>query len=103
MSIWKSFAKKVARKQHICQRKGCNEIATHHPMLELRVFHGHDPAQMKIGIAVCPLHQPTDASHWISDESWPLIVGSIRAAGKADPIRELTTVTYVPLPRGRAH
>jgi hypothetical protein len=91
-----------------CRRKGvdqCGNIAAWYPVV--RVFaKGYKlapPAQMIMSLATCEAcTKLVDVQDLVTDEGWKKIVDVLSAAGKAEPDRTRTQITWWPITEAAA-
>jgi len=83
-----------------CARQGCGNLAVYQPVIQLRAYPDCEPAEMQFGLGVCPAcrDQHGRVEDVLSDQAYDVAVQMLRNAGKADPVRSLTTVRWAELP-----
>jgi len=78
-----------------CSRKVCSSTATLYPVLELRVHKHHPPALVFVNLPLCAsCASTTSVNDIVTDKSWAMTCESMRAAMRAVPMRDLTTIRF---------
>ncbi len=80
-----------------CGRADCGEDGCWIPTLVLHAKGSKSPgARFEVSTVVCEEHKTTNAQHFITDESWKVLLEWFDQRGAQRPHRSISTVTYAP-------
>lgn len=80
-------------------RSQCAGDGRWHPVLKVPArHHEHAPAKVVLGLFVCDEHKRSSTlEDYLTDEAWERISKGIVAAGRLEPERKLTTLSWEPV------
>jgi hypothetical protein len=82
-----------------CARKGCNELATATPAVDLFDAAEEKVGELRLELMACDAHAAaaTDVADFVGAEQWDGVVEMVRKQGKPAPVRKLAKVRWTPL------